>query len=291
MKNDKGKIYVEILKDKEVKEINENISRYYQFVFKDENGEIVENPGLEIEEWAEEIDPAEVNENKNVQVKYNEKGLKVEERLYDKNGALSDVKKYYYDKSDRLVKKEVYKTEKSELYLYFYAVYDYREDGKLIEYKEYSGEGNLAYITTNKYDRDGKLVEEITENVFNKSVREIKYSYNNLGLLKGKFIYHNGEDYIKIYFDYDDKGRLIKSETYNKDRELEDYERYEYDKNGNIAYEEGLVTFPDKIGMQISQEVYENSYNDKGDLLASKIKGRLIFFGAKLVSIEVGHPD
>ncbi len=246
---DLGEIFVEILGKEKTKKVDEKLSRYYQFIFKDKDGSIIEITEPKVEEWTEETTSEELYRKRKVDAEYNDKGLKVAEKLYRDDGSLSMIKKYYY-----------------------------QDDGKLARCEEYTKNGILATIITYKYDSNGRLSEEITEVGSGNMVMTVKYFYNNEGLLKEKVIYRMGREDMKIYFDYDNKRRLIKSETFNKDDELEDYERYEYDEDNNPVYEETLLTYPDRIGMEIFQGRYKNNYNNDGNLISRMEKNRKIYF-------------
>ncbi len=180
---------------------------------------------------------------------YNENGLKVAERLYRDDGTLSMIKKYYY-----------------------------QDDGKLEKCEEYTNDGTLVTTITYKYNPNGRLSEEIITASSENRRFAVKYFYNEQGLLKEKIIYRMGRENMKIYFDYDNKRRLSKSETFNKDGELEDYERYEYDEYNNPVYEETLLTYPDRIGMEIFQGRYKNNYDNDGNLISRMEKNRKIYF-------------
>ena len=143
-----------------------------------------------------EINPTK--ENKNI-YKYDDKGNLIEVSNYNSDSVLALSFKSYYDRKNRIFKKEVI----------------YPNSKKITEY-EYDGK-NKTFIK--EYNSDS-LLTDITESILNKKGEIIESIYMN----------NEGETRSKRKFNYDNYGNQIKSSLYRKDNTLKDYSLFFYDK-------------------------------------------------------------
>ncbi|MCR4680089.1 MAG: hypothetical protein K5636_00550 [Bacteroidales bacterium] len=161
---------------------------------------------------------------------YNEAGQLVKEQRFDPDGNVNTVTINEFDKNGNLFQSEQYDQDNILLQK---SVNQYDEDGLLVQQSNYFGDGSTEYITRFVYDNVGHEIR-----------REMYYD-GRLDYVEREMEYQNGrlvkdtenDDYgntMNIYFyEYDDKGQVVKhirEEVQNKDRRT--YE-YEYDEKGN----------------------------------------------------------
>lgn len=127
-------------------------------------------------------------------------------------------------------------------------LYNYTQDGQLLEIKIFKSSGKLDHITKFFYQNDTLISKEIYESAIVVSQdyaelapisldEKINYSYKNGLLVKAESFDKNGKLSMTINYNYDQINRCIYKSYWNSEN------HYELDENGNIvketSYEEG----------------------------------------------------
>lgn len=152
--------------------------------------------------------------------------------------------------------------------------YRYDSAGRLVSCVEYSVKnGKKSWVTsvTKKYDKNGKLIENI-EKEKNGLCKELKYvnSYNSKNILIKQLIYADGV--LEVEKKWDSKGNWLSDYTYDAEGNVVAGFASVYDKKGNPTKYTQIST--DWSGKKTTTETdYINTYDDKGRLL-SKVSGR-----------------
>lgn len=171
---------------------------------------------------------------------YNQAGQLIKEAEFHR------IKEYIYNSEGRLIEvRRSYENginDGKEAFLY-------DEDGKLIERIFYDKNGLPEAKETKTYDAEGRLLKEVNRYSMN--------TYNEKGQLltesDGKDT--NDPNYRKVVFEYDDRGHIVKEETYNN-KGLIKYSLYvyEFDLAGNWTKQ--VTTQIDAEGKKRSWETY-----------------------------------
>ena len=190
--------------------------------------------------------------------KYDEKGNKTEENLYNSNESLSKKITFKYDEEGKLIEENLYNSDES---LKNKAIYNYDKKGNLIELIWYNANGSFNCKYTYNCDEKGNIMES-NDNLANKvtfkydskgnKIEEKTFSYDRLNYghfykydEKGNKIEENGYyfgfpypdagklDYKEIYINYEN-GNVIEWNRYNSDGYVyNNICKYEYDNEGN----------------------------------------------------------
>lgn len=176
----------------------------------------------------------------NVDCKFNEDGVIMEENMYDSyDGSLETKKIYIYDDKGNKIE-EIYNN--SEGFPTVKKKYKYDDKGNNIELNGYRFDGILSSKYTHTFDDKGN---EIESNSYNPDDGTLKYKmfkrydiFGNLILISQH--YPNGKLYHKLTYKYDDKGNKIELNKYGKKYTF----KYEFYENNNwikrIDYEDGI---------------------------------------------------
>ncbi len=225
----------------------------------------------------------------------------LEKKLTYYNNLLSNYTRYFYDKSGNLLTRKHFNTYKvltSKTELEYAGSTDkissetfFGKDGRITQYIRYIYDGEKQYRLTFSVRGNNKLINDITENVFNdngnllqtirhditlkpmnKTVYEydsqgnqitIKYYSDNMSYKKRVYYrYYNGNRLKSTVYYYDDKGRSNKSEYYNYGH-LTSYTTYEYLKDSLVSTRQQY----DADNKLISRT--ENIYNNNNRLVKS----------------------
>ena len=171
-----------------------------------------------------------------------------------------------HDGSYHYMKQTMLFSNGSEMYEESY----YDDNGNMIRFRRSSTYSDEIRTMEYEYDARGRLLKE-TETVENKGevtlVQVDENFYENDLLVKTEQTstkFPSLEPYDEmcrvIYYDYDDKGQLIKQDTYYKSGELFNSRVYTYDDNGNLLTEVDT----DADGNIVGSTEYE--YDSKGNV-------------------------
>lgn len=187
----------------------------------------------------------------------------MESNLQDLNGVRSSL--HYVYSSDDIVKEVLKLNPKNEIIQKTIYVYD--EDKKLIEKNYYGEDGLFEQKKTFTRNGDGKIIKISTFDRAGIIIGEDLYSYNGKTLVQHTHNYfHDGGDFLSVYYTYDDKERLIGYSSH--DGKFTD--RFEYNEEGlllrhlNHHYEKRddhvrfVYTFDSK-GNWLSRTHYRNN--------------------------------
>ncbi len=191
---------------------------------------------------------------------------------------------YTYDKnSGGFVKKSV-------------SINSYNDDGYLTEsYYLYNGSYSDGSPTKKVYNYNGDNQIISINNISPKKTKystDVKFIYNGKGHLTSKeTIYPDGDKYIDRY-QTDNKGRIVKKESYNKKNQLSSETEIRYNgskrtevrtsystKDGSINGTYTTVYKNDKSTSYTSESKWSNNtssyeYDNKGNLIKSTSKGK-----------------
>ena len=214
------------------------------------------------------------------QIKYDEKGNKIERNSYNSDGSLVNKWTYKYDEKGNRTEANTYNSDGS---LNLKLIFKYDEKGNITELNGYISDGSLvrkdAYkydekgnkIEHKNYDSDGSLYFKYTHK-YDEKGNEIEYNgYNSDGSLDSKWTYkydekgnviemneYNSDGSLgrKNSYKYDEKGNEIEYNGYNSDGSLENKNsyKYEFDKQGNWIKQ---IKFKDGIPEYILERQYE----------------------------------
>ena len=196
--------------------------------------------------------------------KYDEHANKIEETYEDNQKNYKYIRKYKYDEKNLLIFVKEKNTDREDTLNIFRRTY---KDGLLME--EYYGEENYSYIHTyfyeNKKLKTKKEESSSFEGCYNTDEEKI-YRYNDKELPISCDVYINHKLQNNITYEYDEKGRNIKSVySFPDDSQYDSYATYQYDKMGNLIEENNsrlsqkIIYFYDEHNNWIKQEVYYNN--------------------------------
>ncbi|MFA5031688.1 MAG: RHS repeat domain-containing protein [bacterium] len=189
--------------------------------------------------------------------KYDKKGRKISETKYDDDNSIRNIRKYYYDDTDRLLKRKLSEKILSGEYLDSYSLFHYDKHSNLIKEENFDWNKKVCKDWNEyKYSKDGKLVEKRDCCIAKSKTRErekIKYFYENK-LLKEEIVYLEEQPglsdtsaiksrlYSKTCYTYDSHDRLIKKEIFQADGKLDHRYIWEYDNKKVVMDKKALAT-------------------------------------------------
>ena len=189
--------------------------------------------------------------------KYDKHANKIEETYEDTQKNYKYIRKYKYDDKNRLIFVKEKNADREDTLNIFKRTY---KDDLLME--EYYGEKNYSYIHTyfyeNKKLKTKKEESSSFEGCYNTDEEKI-YRYNDKKLPISCDVYISHKLQNNITYEYDEKGREIKSVyTFPDDSQYNSYVTSQYDKKGNLI-EENNSHLSDEHNNWIKQEVYFNN--------------------------------
>ena len=153
---------------------------------------------------------------------------------YDENGGIKSHTVYEYDKKGTLIKESSYDGNGT---VEDYTVYENDENGYILKYTRYDANGVKKHCT--------EYFENTTnENKYFSGKERRSESYSSDGSLSGITEYNRNGDIVKseqyisgkLYaikeMEYDERGNLIKSSSYDADRKFTGYSIYGYNESG-----------------------------------------------------------
>lgn len=179
----------------------------------------------------------------------------------------TDVTEYTYDDEDRLITKRTNNYGITDV-----TEYTYDDEGRLITERTKDGTTNYSYTKrsdgTTKHSFEGPF-DQNGYTIYNKDGKVIEYK-EDLDMQK------NGG-----FFEYDDKGNVIKKSTYSAGGHQsisDDYSyTYKYDSNGNITYKKSIRRNdydsgfdPESHGTSTDETWFE--YDSNNNLIHEKYK-------------------
>ena len=96
-----------------------------------------------------------------IQIKYDEKGNRIEENEYNSDGSLKSKATYKYDEKGNKIEENRYNSDGSLDKKY---TYKYDEKGNRIEKNEYNSDGSIViekWTNKNEYDKQGNWIKTI----------------------------------------------------------------------------------------------------------------------------------
>lgn len=191
-----------------------------------------------------------------------EKGKKVSSTLMYFNENRKLIKQIRYDNNDTIIESTTYK---------------YNKYNQLVELCTYASNGSLSSKAIKVYNKKGVKTETKKYNSFERLVNYSKYIADSKGNIIESYN-AIGSVYPKILLKYDSKNNLIEEKIITSVGNVT-YNRYTYDKSGNIIQFQKL-----KLDGSI-EEKYEAKYDKKGNQVSkilfdhdNKITKKINFF-------------
>lgn len=194
-----------------------------------EDGKIIESylPG-KIVEWDDEWT--------RFTAKYDAKGNRIEELVYDHNGRCFLKKIFKYNANNKLIEELTTHYTIEETFTIKY-VAKYNDKGLLIEECDSSVEdGYVNYRVTYKYDKKGNQTEYCRYTNDNSIEEKTTNKYDNNGKLI-LYTYSSEEASQKNTYRYDENGRLAEDCEFDSNNSLYLKKTYKYDDKGFVAEE------------------------------------------------------
>lgn len=213
---------------------------------------------------------------------YDEEGLLLEKREYNKNG---DMLLYLRNRDDGTLLQNDYYEYFSDGKIRYHEIqsmsgreikiaktyYQYDENGKIsVETREndYGAESKTVY----KYDANGRKIEVKEIDIYGKEQKTV-YGYDENGKNTLKMIYNKSNELTeKCIWEYDANGKIILFVIYDKDDNVENKTEYAYDDHGNETlrvdyYQNGNVYYKtEKKFDDDSRLIYMIVYDENGDI-------------------------
>ncbi|GJQ07770.1 hypothetical protein CAPN010_19280 [Capnocytophaga cynodegmi] len=213
--------------------------------------------------------------------KYNDKGNKIENIWYNKNGKIVKKTSKYDDKGnlieetyyDRFGKEFLKYNDKGNLIeeikynrngkIDFKETREYNNQGNLIEEIRYRRDGKIDFKETWKYDSQGNKMERYEGRQDRKKWQEAfsKFTYENNRTTIERVRYTNGNISSEETWRYDEKGKLIEvseRKKQNTGKWKEELTKYEHDDQDNWIQE---MIFKQQRNKQIiSKRIQEIEY-------------------------------
>ncbi|NQU34991.1 MAG: hypothetical protein HQ521_17325 [Bacteroidetes bacterium] len=183
---------------------------------------------------------------------YDKGGHTIGEKLYNSSGGLEMHLKDIHDNNGNLI--ETYSA--LDNYLYPRYIYDYNEDNKLVEERSYFA-FNKYYKSIYKYDDFENVIEALRYDTDGTIDTGYKATYYKEAMPKMKVRFKNDSITEKIYYEYDNKDRILIETHFNSDGSFDYQITAIYDNYNNLVMEkfigrytgtqENILTF-DEIG-------------------------------------------
>ncbi|MDD5529157.1 MAG: hypothetical protein PHX21_03925 [bacterium] len=245
---DDNKVYIYRKRNKTDKNVPD---KDYNFIACNKNGQVIEHEycsGFK-SNYKYDVNNRLIEEVSDGSVlwkyKYDKKGRKISETKYDNDNSIKNIRQYYYDDKDRLLKKKLSERGLSGEYLDSYSLFHYDKHSNLIKEEKFDGNKKVCKDWNEyKYSKDGKLVEQRNYCIAKsktKERRKIKYLYENK-LLKEEIEYMENKLCWKTFYNYDSSSRLIKKEIFQADGKLEHRYIWEYDNKKVVMDKKALAT-------------------------------------------------
>ncbi len=198
-----------------------------------------------------------VNDFGNIRVYRYDKNMNIVQSIYCKNDENNEKHGhfYFYDKQNRVVRKERIEYRKYGIKLFWFTLNKYDNNGNKIFHGKYDASGKCSETLERKY-KDGKNVYYC----FKKNgviTNEGYYKYNENGQRTSYIVYNKGELESKYLSFYNEKGLLIKSEYYISEYTLKTVIDYKYDKKNRLVEE-----INNEYGKIRRRRIYEYDEND-----------------------------
>src|SRR5690606_34867129 len=209
----------------------------------------------------------------NYEKKFNEKRQLIEETWFDKKDSLYRKYSYKYDKIDRMIQTVITYVDQDDL-----AIHNFYYDKKGLlrtDMRVFLDNPEFYFYTVYSYSADGKLIQTRYFDEYGEQ-SGWKYEYDEKGR-KNKIIYHSpfeATDQLQKACHYDNSGNIIKEESYdlNDDRskyELKTAKQYSYDQK-NLIITECINSYV----YSSYQYCISNQYNEEGLLEEKTDRGR-----------------
>ncbi len=199
---------------------------------------------------------------------------------------------------------------------YTYSHITYTADGQLLTETRYNEDGEVEEKYENKFDEEGRLIEELTYLDGDEIAAHKTYERDNEGQVTKAFKHYLDGEKDTIHYKRDDEGRLIEKATidsygeeearevieYKKDKvsrrrileydELMLEETYEYDQDGNMVEHT-------KWTIEEEDAKFVNTFDASGKLieaLKQDLKGKLLsrieyqYDGEQMTKVMEEHP-
>ena len=140
---------------------------------------------------------------------YNDKGQKVKESLFDKDGEL----------------KYVYKHE-------------YNDKGQEIKESSFGKYGDLRHVSKFEYNDKGQKIKDSSFNKDGKLIDVSKFEYNDKGQWVKKSLFNKDGELKSVFkYEYNDKGQKVKDSSFYKQEEVTCVSIFEYNDKGLVVKE------------------------------------------------------
>jgi len=186
--------------------------------------------------------------------RYNEKGLLIEETLINNEGSADEKKKYEYNEKGLLSKEFLIYVDES----FDTTVFNYDDDGNLLEKATFTHEGNLESKKKISY-KNGKICHEACFDDENNILSEVTITYNEKGNEVEIIRFDSAEKKsIRTEILYNEEGKRKEMLTYNSSEQLIARNQYEEDEKGQIT----MITEEDQYKYNITTLSYDAHGNN-----------------------------
>ncbi|MCM1253272.1 MAG: hypothetical protein NC321_10660 [Clostridium sp.] len=168
-----------------------------------------------------------------------------------------DVINTYFQEQKIVVKRRMYSKRAGLL-----SESEYREDGQLSAWIDYSRDGSVARWREYRYDEAGNLIESTEYNISGNITNKWTYAYDEEGNIIEEAKYLDGKLYSRYECEYEylEAGKRKKWVEYSYE-DIFSYGEYEYDEAGNVKEE-----YRNVLGGIESYCTYQYRYNEAGDI-------------------------
>jgi len=204
-----------------------------------------------------EIEISDGIELQNLEIKYNDDGVVIEQNLYFSGdlyeSVKNDITENGYIRTTFQDGEEVYRVEnvadgKNYTSKYFdygnlsnIEEFVYDEENLTSEKSIFDADGNLLVRRVEIKNEDGELILFKEFNAKNQLISKHEFDREGNKLIKEiKSDFVRGEIDNEIHYDYDEKGNLLKTETRTNSGQLVEFHVYTYDDNNRMIEENGV---------------------------------------------------
>jgi hypothetical protein len=180
---------------------------------------------------------------------YNEKGSVLINSVYNTDGSVFQLTKYFYDSIERLVRSEQYNWKNS---LDVVKTYEHDTNGnKIKEIRNSKTSGNT--VTVFGYENSRLIGEDVTNEAIGKEEKST-YKYNKKGLLiEKKSRYYFGNTTIRQIYTYNTSGRLLQMKE-KSNSGVSSLTTFQYTVDG-LLRSERWQSANDKVGLKTTYMV------------------------------------
>jgi hypothetical protein len=129
-------------------------------------------------------------------------------------------------------------------------------------------EQKINMVFVKEYDKEGNLIHQVFYDDHGSITSKSSFTYGGGSISESKEIFENGQvkEQVRINYEYNTEGKLVKQEIYKDSTTLAVETIYQYDDKGNLTKKQELNI---STG-QMTETVYYYSLNEKGQIKERK---------------------